>query len=241
VRFWVRGAGEPRHAFIHDVSSTGVFISTAYPLPRDTEIRIEIHDRDTMYTVEAVVARRVWVAPDLRKLGPTGMGARFLAPEELVARLRERGAGRVAGAKQHEDRFRIVLEDDRSMLQMYVRDLELGGLFIPTETPPALNRAITVDFVFPGSGEIFSVPARVVQRIPAGQNGNDLRAGAAVAFDDPAPLLERLRPFLAPPPSAPGPPPAAPPTTAFAADCVGQTEPGAAETTAPVSDGAPAS
>src|SRR6187397_3218403 len=105
VRFWVHGDEHPRIAFINDISTTGLFIATAYPLPRGTEIRIEIHDDKAIYTVEAVVARRVWVAPDLRRLGPSGMGARFLSPVELVERLRARDAGRVAGSKQREDHY----------------------------------------------------------------------------------------------------------------------------------------
>jgi Tfp pilus assembly protein PilZ len=196
VNFWVHGEEHPRTAFVHDISTTGVFVSTPYPLPRGTEIRIEIHDQGSTYTVEAVVSRRVWVAPDLRKLGPTGMGARFLAPDELVGRLRERGAGRVAGDKQHEDHFLIVLEDDQQLLRTYTRDLELGGLFIPSEVPPALNREIQIDFQLPGVTEVFACRARVVQRVPAGQDGGALQAGMAVAFDDPGAVLERLRPFL---------------------------------------------
>jgi Tfp pilus assembly protein PilZ len=196
VRFWVHGDDEPRNAFIHDISTSGLFISTPYPLPRGTEIRVEISDKGTTYTVEAVVARRVWVAPDLRKLGPTGMGARFLAPDELVQRLKQRDAGRVTAAKQREDHFLIVLEDDENLLRTYLHDLEMGGLFIPTEAPPALNREIQVEFQFPGGDEVFAFSARVVQRVPAGQTGNNLRAGMAVVFEDTASVLARLRPFL---------------------------------------------
>lgn len=205
VRFWVRGQSEPRNAFIHDISASGLFMVTPYPLPRGTEIKVEIADKGTTYTVEAVVARRAWIAPDLRKLGPTGMGARFMSPEELVLRLRERGAGRVAGAKQRENHVRIVLEDDESLLRTYARDLERGGLFIPMDDPPALNREIQVEFLLPGGDEVFTLPARVVQRIPAGQPGDALPPGMAVVFEDPQALLVRLRPYLeAPPPPAAG-------------------------------------
>jgi len=195
VRYWVHGDDHPRIAFVNDISTTGLFIATAYPLPRGTEIRIEIHDHDAIYTVEAVVARRVWIAPDLRKLGPSGMGARFLSPSELVERLRQRDAGRVAGARQRENRYLIVLDDDRDLLRTYADDLDLGGLFIPAENPPPLNSVILVDFKFPDSEEIATFPSRVVQRIPVAQ-GDTLRAGMAVVFEDPAPLMARLRPFL---------------------------------------------
>jgi Tfp pilus assembly protein PilZ len=197
VRFWVHGHDQPRQAYIHDISTTGVFVATPYPLPRGTEIRLEIDDADASYIVEAVVARRVWVAPDLRALGPTGMGARFLAPQELVQRFRERGEGRVAGSLKSDEHFLIALEDDRSLLQTYAHDLERGGLFIPTEVPPALNRDVVLDFQFPDGHEPLSVKARVVQRVPAGQSGQALQAGMAVALEDPGPLLDRLRPFLA--------------------------------------------
>lgn len=196
MRFWVHGENHPRIAFINDISSTGVFVTTAYPLPRGTEIRIEILDGDVSYTVEAVVARRVWMAPDLRRLGPSGMGARFLSPDELVERLRARDAGRVNGSKQRDNHYLIALDDDRELLQTYASDLELGGLFIPTESPPALNREILVDFKFPDHNEVSTFSARVVQRVPPEQGAGVLRAGMAVVFDDPGAVLRRLRPFL---------------------------------------------
>jgi Tfp pilus assembly protein PilZ len=197
VRFWVHGQDQPRRAYVHDISNSGVFVATPYPLPRGTEIRLEIEDTGASYVVEAVVARRVWVAPDLRRLGPTGMGARFLSPQELVERFRERGAGRVAGALQDNEHFLIALDDDRGLLQTYAGDLERGGLFIPTDVPPAVNRDVVLDFQFPGSDEVLSVVARVVQRIPAGQAGKALQAGMAVAIEEVAELLARLRPILA--------------------------------------------
>jgi Tfp pilus assembly protein PilZ len=193
VRFWVHGDEQPRTAFINDISTTGVFVTTAYPVPRGTEIRIEIIDGTVSYTVEAVVARRVWMAPDLRRLGPSGMGARFLSPDELVERLRARDTGRVNGSKQRDNHYLIALDDDRALLQTYASDLEMGGLFIPTEAPPPLNREILVDFRFPDSDEVSTFPARVVQRV---QGGQTLRAGMAVVFDNPEAVLTRLRPFL---------------------------------------------
>jgi Tfp pilus assembly protein PilZ len=197
VRYWVHGDDTPRVAFINDISTTGLFITTAYPLPRGTEIRVEIHDDKAIYTVEAVVTRRVWVAPDLRRLGPSGMGARFMSPEELVERLRARDSGRVTGSKQRDDHYLIVLDDDRDLLKTYANDLELGGLFIPSEAPPPLNREIVVDFRFPNNSEVSSFKARVVQRIPPENVGESLRAGMAVVFDQPDAVLARLRPFLA--------------------------------------------
>ncbi len=61
----------------------------------------------------------------------------------------------------------------------------MGGLFIPTEAPPPLNREILVDFRFPDSEEVSTFPARVVQRVPPDQGGQSLRAGMAVVFDNP--------------------------------------------------------
>ncbi|HEX2465363.1 MAG TPA: PilZ domain-containing protein [Thermoanaerobaculia bacterium] len=196
MRFWVHGDDQPRTAFINDNSTTGVFVTTAYPVPRGTEIRIEILDGAVSYTVEAVVARRVWMAPDLRRLGPSGMGARFLSPDELVERLRARDSGRVNGSKQRDNHYLIALDDDRELLQIYASDLEMGGLFIPTESPPPLNREILVDFRFPDTNEVSTFAARVVQRVAPEQGGKTLRAGMAVVFDKPDAVLMRLRPFL---------------------------------------------
>ena len=87
VRYWIKGNPKPQSAFVKDVSETGIFIATPYPLRRGTEIYLEVQWEGQLVAFEAVVARKVWIAPDLRKLGLTGMGAEFLSPEKLVARL----------------------------------------------------------------------------------------------------------------------------------------------------------
>ena len=104
--------------------------------------------------------------------------------------------GRVPGSKQPDNHYLIALDDDPALLQTYASDLEMGGLFIPTEAPPPLNREILVDFRFPDSDELSTFPARVVQRVPPEQGGQTLRAGMAVVFDNPEAVLARLRPFL---------------------------------------------
>ena len=197
VRYWLGDDPKARNAFINDISASGVFIVTPYPVERGTELRLEIVEDDKVLKFEAVVARRVWVAPDLRKIGPTGMGVRFLTPDELVQRLKSRGAGRTPTPRREDGVFRLILEDDRDLLASYAKELSQGGLYIPTDEPPALNDEIVVEFVLPdGAGEPIRAQATVVQRIPPGQQAGGLPAGIAVIFDGAESLLHELGPHL---------------------------------------------
>lgn len=195
VRYWIGDDPRARTGFINDISSTGVFVVTPYPLDRGTEIRLEILDGDSVLSFEAVVARRVWVAPDLRRIGPTGMGVRFLTPESLVERLKKRGGGRKP-LVERDGAMRLVIEDDRELLETYARELSQGGLYLPTDDPPRLNRQVVVEFVLPGDEPAVRAKATVVQRVPPGQNAGGLPAGIAVVFDDLPGLLERVGPHL---------------------------------------------
>ena len=197
VRYWIGDDPKARNAFINDVSATGVFIVTPYPVERGVTVRLEILDGDSALKFEAVVARRVWIAPDLRKLGPTGMGVRFLTPEELVDQLKTRGEGR-APSVSADGVFRIVLEDDKDLLEGYAREISQGGFYIPTDDPPALNTELVIEFVLPAGAEEepLRADATVVQRVPPGQAAGGLPAGIAVAFDKGSELLHRLAPYL---------------------------------------------
>ena len=197
VRYWVgRDDSRGRHGFTNDISSTGAFIVTPYPYRRGTEIRMEVVHGKNPLTFEAVVTRRVWVAPDLRRLGPSGMGVRFRTPEELVARLGEQGEEAKYGVVEEEGVYRIALDEDRVLLEVSASEIELGGFFIPTETPPPLNTEITLEFQPPDGTEPIRAAAVVVQRIPAGQTPGDQPAGIAVAVAEPEQVLDRLRPYL---------------------------------------------
>ncbi len=197
MRYWIGNDPTPRAAYVHDISTTGVFIATPYPVTRGTGVRLEIRDGDTTIHFETVVARRVWVAPDLRLLGPTGMGVRFLSPEELVEQLRVRGRGGARKVNGEDGVFEIVLEDDKPLLAAYSKELEHGGFYIPTDSTPELNQEIVLEFRLPEpSGKSLRAKATVVQRVPPGQETGGLPAGIGVAFNEPEVVLAGLRPYL---------------------------------------------
>ena len=122
---------------------------------------------------------------------------RFLSPEELVEQLRTRGRGRARKVNGEDGVFEIVLEDDKTLLEAYGKELEHGGFYIPTDAPPELNREVVLEFQLPSSAKgPLRAKARVVQRVPPGQEAGGLPAGIGVAFHSPEEVLDGLRPYL---------------------------------------------
>jgi Tfp pilus assembly protein PilZ len=87
VRFWNQGETHPRAAYSTNISATGMFVSTATPLPTGSRVRVEILSDDKSCMVEGVVMHSARVAPALRRLKESGMGVRFLSVDELIAEL----------------------------------------------------------------------------------------------------------------------------------------------------------
>ena len=198
VRYRIKGKGGFRSGFVKDISSTGLFIASAVPVVRGTEIEVEVvQDDGTTLQFEAVVARKVWRAPDLRLLGPSGFGARFMTPEELVDRLRGDCAASEPTMPDEDGMFRVVLDDPPGHLARQIGDLEQGGLFVSTDEPPALNADVVIELVHgDGAGSRVRAQGRVVQRVRPGQGGT-IAAGMAVHLADAPAVLEKLRPYLA--------------------------------------------
>ena len=202
VRYWIGDDSRARNAFCNDVSATGAFIVTPHPPVRGTELRLKIIDDSAVLDFHAVVARRAWVAPDLRRLGPTGMGVRFLTHDELIRRLTTSGEQREP-AMSEEGVYRLVLEDDKGLLERYAREIAQGGLLIPTDDLPPLNNSVVIQFVLPfGGDDSLRIDATVVQHIPPGQEAGGSPASIAVAFDKGSELLHRLADHLPLPPTS---------------------------------------
>lgn len=87
VRFWAQGETHPRAAYTTNISATGMFVSTASPLPSGSRCRIEVIYETRGFMVEGVVVHAARVAPVLRQLKESGMGIRFLSVEDLMAEL----------------------------------------------------------------------------------------------------------------------------------------------------------
>ncbi|HUP22355.1 MAG TPA: PilZ domain-containing protein [Thermoanaerobaculia bacterium] len=92
-------------------------------------------------------------------------------------------------------RFRGV-EDLR---QIYERDLQHGGLFVAMTKPPAVGTRVRMALYLPGNPDPLLADAQVVQVFDAGPRARsrpNLLSGMGVLFDDPARVLERLRPLV---------------------------------------------
>lgn len=206
VRYRIKGDRETHLGILKNISAVGVFVSTSKPLARGTEIEI-MFDRDG-FTVEmeAVVARKVWVPPDLRLLGSPGFGARLLSTDEVVVKARGDGAEEeVAAAPSRDDAgvFHVRLGERPEARRRQLEDLRYGGVFVATENPPALNEKVRL-LVIVGD-EAIACSGTVVQRVAGGQAG-DSSPGMGVHIAEAEAVAARLQ-ALAGESSAPTPDP----------------------------------
>jgi hypothetical protein len=203
VRFQVQGDPAWRLAHSKDISGCGVFIATPQPSQRGTRVRMEIGQEGADLVLEGTVSRRVIIVPHLRKLGDSGMGVRFLRPEEIVHELLYRAAGAGAAGQEQgsEDRvYRVYFENSRHFLQVFVNDIGAGGLFVATQNPAQLDELITVELFPPGKdSRVERLEARVVRRHESDTSsgsGGPQTPGMGVAFTDPSSVVRRLRPHV---------------------------------------------
>lgn len=196
VRFWPREERvHPRKGYTSNLSDGGVFVATTSPYRSGTRLRLEVGEEAVAFTVEGRVAHSRQLAPELQKLGLSGMGVEFLTVGELVAELlghskKDASRGRdFEETAQGDGLYRLRFRDLKELLRVYHQDVVHGGLFVPTRKPAALSARITLEVALPVPGrEPLRLTARVVQRIDtdgAAARPN-LLAGMGVHFDDPA-------------------------------------------------------
>jgi hypothetical protein len=199
VRFWLRGeASAPRRGFTTDLSPGGMHLATSSVCPSQTRLRVEVGKEGSGFVVEGVVAHSRRIAPELRKLGLSGMGVRFLGVEELVSELLgaaawEDESGEGPGAE--EGFYRLRFDSPEQFLRAVRNDVAHGGLFVPTREPAALERTVTIEVVPPVEGlRPVRLSARVVQRIEPAAEGErpNLLAGMGVQLDDPGAARKSL-------------------------------------------------
>lgn len=201
VRIWARGhAGPPRRGFTTDLSSGGMHVLIATPYPSRTRLRIEVGGEARGFVVEGVVAHSHRVAPELRKVGLSGMGVRFLSVGELVTELQGGIVAADDGATGPQaNLFRLRFESPEHFLHAVRNDLSHGGFFVPTPYPAPLERTIVIEVEPPAPGlKPVRLPARVVHRIepaPEGERPN-LLAGMGVQLEDPVAAKKALAPAV---------------------------------------------
>lgn len=110
-----------------------------------------------------------------------------------------------ASAKPQPREMPVRFRGVEDLRQIYERDLQHGGLFVATATPPAAGTHVRLALYLPGSPSPVLADAQVVHVFEPGTQapGRNLLTGMGVLFDDPASVLARVRPLVAGPGSLP--------------------------------------
>jgi len=196
VRFWPREEGaHPRKGYTTNLSDGGMFVATTSPYRSGKRLRLEVGEEAVAFSVEGRVAHSRLLAPELHKLGISGMGVEFLSVGELVAELlgrESKGEGGKAAAfeetAQGDGLYRLRFRQASELLRVFRKDVVHGGLFVPTRKPAALAARIQLEVELPeGARGPLRLTAQVVQRIdPEGAGSRpNLLAGMGVSFEDP--------------------------------------------------------
>jgi Tfp pilus assembly protein PilZ len=138
VRFWnneLEGSG-----FTRDISNRGMFIETPMKLAKGTRLHFELQLETGEFLIEGVVARVLKAHPNAQPVIKPGVGVRFL---DLTVAIRK------VGQELPPDTLELDLRDLATLATVYVRDIKRGGLFVPTEKPPALDSTITIRLQLP--------------------------------------------------------------------------------------------
>lgn len=195
VSFWPREDGaHPRKGYTTNLSDGGMFVATTSPYRSGKRLRLEVGEEAVAFTVEGRVAHSRLLAPELHKLGISGMGVEFLTVGELVAELLGQGpqgkdeAAAYEETAQGDGLYRLRFADVKELLRVFRKDVVHGGLFVPTRKPAALAARIQLEVELPeGARGPLRLAAQVVQRIdPEGAGSRpNLLAGMGVSFEDP--------------------------------------------------------
>lgn len=206
VRFWPRGEETPVSGLTGNLSRSGAFLTAPKVLARGTRLLLELPAGDGPVLIEGEVAHAHRIPVDLRSLGTSGMGVRFLSPEELVGPLLPVDAEKDGAAGESSERaaldagegsrvYAVGFPGVREFLECYERDLVNGGLFLRTERPQPRGSVVDLRFRLPeeaGEAESLEARGRVVQVVEPGDGAGE--GGMGLELLDLETLLERLRP-----------------------------------------------
>jgi len=208
VRFAAEGEKRFTSGLTNNLSLRGVFITAPKVFSRGTRLRLELDPGARAVVIEGVVAHAHRVPTELRALGTSGMGIRFLPPEEIVKPLlpAEMVTGTEAGEEEDDAAapgasavFAVSFRGASDFLRCFHRDLVNGGIFVRTERPRPMQSLIELEFQVPGRDESIGVRGRVVQVIEPRSGESPPRGGMGVELlqlddllDDLRPLVERL-------------------------------------------------
>ena len=205
VNFWRPGEEDKRQSgYTNDISTSGMYISTNRPLPPGSRIRVAIGPVDRGFLIEGKVVRVLKVDTSMQSKKIGGMGIRFVPVKELILGLVPELKSGVGDPPTEDGVFRLRYASPQEFLDIYERDLRTGGLFVPTETPAAMNAEIYVELmVLSLRVEPLRLPVRVVHRfaptfdhgVPSAQV--NLMSGMGVEVIDFGSHSERIEAFVA--------------------------------------------
>jgi hypothetical protein len=217
VQFWQVGEKIQR-GYSTNISSRGMHIATANPLPPRSRLRIEVLHGERGFLIEGVVAHRRLVHQELMKVAAPGMGVRFLSPDELIREIfplegalapppppapglePEQAAvddGALDASHPEEMRiFSVRFASAKDFLGVYERDIVNGGLFVATSRPGRMRELVRIELHPPGpSPAPILLPARVVQRFEPKPGSGAILVGMGVELLDLPETLARLQPI----------------------------------------------
>lgn len=189
IRFARKGETQSFSGQTTDLSTGGMFVLTPHPFPSGSRLRIEIGEGPRGFVIEGVVAHAHRLPPELRVLGRSGMGVRFLTIAELLAEAVPefgRGTDRHTEAPPKDGVYVVRFDSVDTFLAALHTDVRHGGLFVPTRYPAEVATSVTIE-IHPAPGEPAQLlRARVVHSVPASglENRENLLAGMGVQFED---------------------------------------------------------
>lgn len=87
LRFWPQDRpDEAVSAFVSNVSAGGMFITTRRPLRPGARLALEVERPSGKVTVDARVVHAARIPPLYQRVFRSGMGVRFLCPDEAAVR-----------------------------------------------------------------------------------------------------------------------------------------------------------
>lgn len=204
VSFRAQGGETSTSGMTANLSLSGVFIAAPKVYPRGTRLRLELKRDGGPVVIEGVVAHSHRVPVELRALGTSGMGVRFLPPEDLVAPLLPDVGSEVEAEEAEEPPrssgtprvFRVTFTDASEFLECHRRDLVNGGIFVRADRPRRPHSLIELELEVPGQKEPVPVHGRVVQVIEPQDGDVPAQGGMGVELLDLEDLLGRLRPVV---------------------------------------------
>lgn len=154
VRFWNEAEGLEGTGVTTDLSDTGMFIETKTSVPLDTRLQLEVDLDSGKYTAVGTVARVLRAARNVQPIIKAGFGVRLVG---LIEALED------AQVESEPEGLQVDLRSPEKLATVFMRDIKLGGLHVPTSTPPEPDSVVTVRLLLPSPHGAVEVDGTVLK------------------------------------------------------------------------------